>query len=170
MTEFMTIVIGTSIAGLAAISIFRFVKLKNVTAFAIQLAVLGLAAWLIYTLFYTPGAPVARGDDDGGDVYLIIWLFIFMVLGMLANYLYQYFSKPKAARDKLEFDIGLFIAPVFVSPIIFIPLLVVFQEGNVSPDGNLTARIMFFLVAFQNGFLWKEYFDNLRKQTAEGRA
>lgn len=165
MSDFMTAIIVISMIGLLIISIYRFIKFKNARSFVIQVVLLGLASYLLYALFYTPNAPTPKGEEDN-NIYLIVWLFIFMLLGMLGNYLYGYFSKPQKERKKIKFDFGLFIAPVFVSPIIFIPLLVAFQEGNISLQGSMTAKIMFFLVAFQNGFLWKEYFDHLRQKTA----
>ena len=107
--------------------------------------------------FLTP-EPVARGDNN--EVYFIIVLYLLMVLGMLASYAFQHFSKEKAERK--EWDFGLFVAPVFVSPVIFIPLLTAFQQA----DGD-SPRMMMFLVAFQNGFLWKEYFDQKRKKVMQ---
>ncbi|MCH8955994.1 hypothetical protein IIA28_11865 [candidate division KSB1 bacterium] len=113
--------------------------------------------------FLTPEL-VAKGDNN--EVIFIIVLYLLMVLGMLASYAFQHFSKEKMERK--EWDIGLFLAPVFVSPVIFIPLLTAFQQAAATQQaGGDSPRMMMFLVAFQNGFLWKEYFDHKRKKVTQ---
>ena len=54
--------------------------------------------------------------------------------------------------------------PILVSPIVFIPLLTLTSE--LGAGGAFTrARLMAYLVAFQNGFFWKQLFEQ-RRQTA----
>jgi hypothetical protein len=83
-----------------------------------------------------------------------------MLLGMAAQYGYNRFEQPKAERK--AFDFGLFIAPIFASPIIFIPLLAALQNADLDLTRLTTPKMMVFFVAFENGFFWKEYFDHRR--------
>ncbi len=41
-----------------------------------------------------------------------------------------------------------------------ISLMVAVQNGDFGAQGLSTARFMLLLVSFENGFFWKEYFDN----------
>ena len=84
-----------------------------------------------------------------------------MLLGMLAQYGYNYFVTPKS--DRKAFDLGVFIAPVFASPVVFIPLLAALQNADIDLTALTIPRMMVFLVAFQNGFFWKDFFDRQRQ-------
>ena len=60
---------------------------------------------------------------------------------------------PAAAFKPIEF-----LMPIFASPIVFIPLLTI--SSDAAMNGPFTqARLMVYLVAFQNGFFWKNFFD-----------
>ena len=56
------------------------------------------------------------------------------------------------------------LAPVLASPIIFIPLLASQQNADLDLSRFDIPRFMIFLVAFENGFFWREYFDNRKKK------
>jgi hypothetical protein len=54
--------------------------------------------------------------------------------------------------------------------------MVAFQEAKIDMTQFTASKMMIFLVAFQNGFFWEEYFYNLRKEkkgydenTSDGR-
>ena len=66
-----------------------------------------------------------------------------MLLGMSAQYAFNRFERPKNKRP--EFDWGLFIAPIFASPIIFLPLLAALQTAQIDL-ANLTIPKMILLV------------------------
>jgi hypothetical protein len=102
---------------------------------------------------------VAKGPQTGQ--LLAVALYVSMLLGMFAEFLYSHFEKPK--RKRTQFDWGLFFAPVCASPIVFIPLMAAFQSADVDLQKSAIPRLMVFLVAFQNGFFWKEHFDARRK-------
>ena len=151
---------GSFIAFLA-VSIHLYAKSKNITAFVTYLFFLSIFGVVLYFRVYLPGGVVGKGA--GKDLAFIIVLYGFMVAGMLANYLYARFSKPKYRRKK--FDFGVFISPVLVSPIVFIPLYAAFKGAQIDLDNLSGGKMMVFLVAFQNGFFWKEFFDNAQKET-----
>jgi hypothetical protein len=69
----------------------------------------------------------------------------------------------------VKFDFGMFVAPVFASPIVFIPLLAALQNtpAITGTQGFSAVNLMVFFVAFENGFFWKEYFDHRRKAKQE---
>ena len=131
-------------------------------SFAMQL--LALAVFVVFLNrvfgFPTPKATIAKSASS--DIAFGTALFIFMVLGMFAQFLYRYFSNPRTKRE--AFDWGLFIAPLFASPIIFIPLLAAMQNAEVDLTQLTAPRMMIFLVAFQNGFFWKEFFDKRQRE------
>ena len=166
MSTTMITIISISLAGLLAIAIYHFIQSKSIRRFIWHVIIIGIAFALLYLLFFMQQAPVSRGET-GNDIYFVIVLYFFMLLGMVAHYGHARFMQPKRLRKK--FDFGLFIAPVFASPIIFIPLLSALQTANVDLRQLTTAKIMIFLVAFENGFFWKEYFDNRRQLKAEGQ-
>ncbi|MDZ7290105.1 MAG: hypothetical protein ONB44_01635 [candidate division KSB1 bacterium] len=158
MSGLMTFLTGLSLAALAALSILRFAQNKNWRIFFIQMLVLALGVWFLHALFDFPVvAPRPRGAQD---VYLVIILYVCMLLGMAAQYAYTRFEKPKQQRP--QFDFGLFVAPIFTSPIVFIPLLAALQNANIDLAQLTVPKMMVFFVAFENGFFWKEYFDHRR--------
>jgi hypothetical protein len=164
MTGLMTLLTGLSLAALAALSIYRVVKEKNWRFFTIQMLALAICFWLLHALFGFPNvAATPRGEQD---VYLIIVLYVCMLLGMVAHYAYTRFEQPK--RRRIKFDFGLSVAPIFASPIIFIPLLAALQNADIDLTQLTVPKTMVFFVAFENGFFWKEYFDHRRQQKAEG--
>ncbi len=163
MTPTLFYICIASLAGLSIIAVWRVIAYKNAISFTVQAITLASGFFLLFR-FFIPDNVVAKGDEQ--DIAFVIILYIFMLLGMLANYAYAHLSLPKKERKEKQFDWGLFLAPVLASPIVFIPLLAAFQETN--PNIPLRTRIMVFLVAFQNGFFWKEYFDNKRKEKEKG--
>jgi hypothetical protein len=158
----MTWITGISLLALAMLASHRYTQTKNTRALLVQLAALALCSAFLYALFDFPfsAEPASRGGESN-DIYFVIVLYACMLLGMLAQYGHTRFSQPQRTRKK--FDLGLFFAPVFASPIIFIPLFAALQN-SVS---DLNTRVMTFLVAFENGFFWKEYFDHRRAEKGE---
>ena len=102
---------------------------------------------------------VAKSEEN--DFAVTAALFICMVLGMLAQFFYHHFSTPGSERT--PFDLGLFVAPFFAAPIVFLPLLAAFQQVNIDISRLTTPKLMVFLVAFQNGFFWKDFFDGQKR-------
>ena len=155
MSTLMISLIGISLVGLLAISVYRFIAYRNLRSFIFQLLALGIIAALLYKFFYVSAIPKA----DDSDISLVIRAYAVMIFGMLSKHLYSYCAKPEEERP--PFDFGLFVAPIFLSPIIFLPLVLAFQDAQVLTNKS---QVGIFIVAFQNGFFWKEYFDNLQKQ------
>ncbi len=160
MSALMIILTGVSLGGLLAIFIYRFVKYGNRREFIIQLFVIGLCFSILYSFFYAPEVPAMKGNGNN-EVYFVIVLYFCMLLGMFAQYGHIRFSRPKEKWKKTDF--GLFFAPVFASPIVFIPLLAALQNAEIDLQNLTTAKMMVFFVAFENGFFWKDYFDHRQR-------
>jgi hypothetical protein len=152
---------GISLLGLLLISIFSFIKNKNIKRLAFYIIVLVVCA-AIYFLYFQPATELAQRGSQSNTLIFIIILYVFMLLGMVCHYFYNFFTKPKKTRP--PFDFGLFIAPFFASPIIFIPLLSAFQNTDIDLAKLTLPKFMVFVVAFENGFFWKEIFENRRKE------
>jgi hypothetical protein len=134
---------------------------------------MGLAALTAFSFFLNHwfGFPFASPlvNKGGNDLLLAGALAVSMITGMFAQYLYRHFERPERYRQK--WDWGCFIAPVFASPMIFIPLAAAFQNSDIdlTKDSLTLPRLMIFLVAFENGFFWKEYFDRRRKEVEKSK-
>lgn len=167
MSPIATVVMLASICGLAAIAILTYVRTKSWRGPGTALVVLCAITWALHRAFGFPKWPpstVGRGEARS-ELPMIIALFLCMIAGMLAQWLQKWLETPKAARA--EFDIGTFVAPIFGSPIVFIPLLASLQNANLDLSSLDVPRFMVLLVAFENGFFWKDYFDNRRRKMAE---
>jgi len=106
---------------------------------------------------YTLTAPSGVETKGGGprEVIAVVFCYVSMVLGMAAQYFYR---QAEVGARKLRFKPIEFLMPIFASPIVFIPLLTISTDAAM--NGPFTqARLMVYLVAFQNGFFWKNFFD-----------
>jgi len=89
----------------------------------------------------------------------VVFCYLAMLLGMFAEYGY---SQAEHGHTKLTFALMDFLMPIFASPIVFIPLLTI--TADMSDGGAFTrSKLMVYLVAFQNGFFWKSFFEQRRK-------
>jgi hypothetical protein len=109
------------------------------------------AGWVVYAL--APQGVQERGSSD--EIVAIGFCYASMVFGMMAEYGY---AQAERGNKKIEFDLMSFLMPIFASPIVFIPLLTLTSE--VAIGGAFTRpKLMVYLVAFQNGFFWKSFFE-----------
>jgi hypothetical protein len=171
MDSRLNVVLSICILGVVIVS-FRWAKRsREWPAFSIGLVALGAFVLFLNYWFGFPFRPavVTKGGRDGRDMILAGALGICMVAGMLAQFVYRHFEREK--RYRKQWDWGLFIAPIFASPIVFIPLAASFQNVDIDLTGERMTlpRLMIFFVAFENGFFWKEYFDHKRKDKEKGR-
>jgi len=161
MSPGMNVLIVVSMAGLLIVSGF-WARKASEWRMLIAIAIwIGAFAFLLNQLFGFPGTRVvAMGLRE--DLALWVALYICMAAGMLAQYLYRHFERPR--RNRTKWDWGLFFAPVFASPIVFIPLATTFISAGIDLKSFTAAKSMIFFVAFENGFFWKEFFDLRRKE------
>jgi hypothetical protein len=115
------------------------------------------AGWVVYAV--APSAMQTRGSSD--EIVAIVLCYLSMVFGMMAEYGY---AQAERGNKRLEFDFMSFLMPIFASPIVFIPLLTLTSE--VAMGGAFTRpKLMVYLVAFQNGFFWKSFFEQRRAES-----
>jgi hypothetical protein len=151
------IVFWVSLAGLFALAVHSFWQRHNIGHLLAWLAILAASGGWYFIAFDLSPHFQSKGEQSSTPAMVILYLCT--VGGMACNYLYAHFMKPIRKRE--PFDFGCFIAPMFASPIIFAPLWSAFHEAGI----ELTAlKFAAFFVAFENGFFWKEFFDNRRGQ------
>jgi len=148
MTSMLSSVLAASIVGLlACVWWFSVVRARpRRVARAIALTAIALLA-----LRYAVVEPV---ESKGAvhETLAVAFCYTAMVLGMVAQYAYN-----QARTQDFRFDPATFFMPIFVSPIVFIPLLTVITDVNTT--GALAQpKLMVYLIAFQNGFFWRSFF------------
>ncbi|HEY5619120.1 MAG TPA: hypothetical protein VIK60_14355 [Vicinamibacterales bacterium] len=152
MSEHVDLIVKMSLALMVADFMYRALT-RSAPLLPRALAIAG-ALGIVYAL--APSAVQTRGGID--EAASIAFCYVSMVLGMIAQYFY---AQAERGNKKLELDWMTFLMPIFASPIVFIPLLTLTSE--VAMGGAFTrAKLMVYLVAFQNGFFWKSFFEQRR--------
>jgi hypothetical protein len=163
MTQAENWIILVSLIAFGGWSYWQYRGDKKVGLLVARLMALSAITVLFKVTLGFPFSLAGRGSEVG--MQMLVALYISMGLGMVAQYLHRYLELPRDKRG--GFDLGQFLAPVLVSPIVFIPLYAALVNSKVDFSAEPSARIMFLLVSFQNGFFWKEYFDSRsRKRVA----
>jgi chromate transport protein ChrA len=153
MSDLLSVILTVSLALLVVHLAYR-VFTKRTALLPSALVVLA-SGWVVYAV-----APKAMQTRSPDEVVAIIVCYASMVLGMMAEYGY---AQAERGNKKLEFDLMSFLMPIFASPIVFIPLLTLTSE--VAFGGAFTRpKLMVYLVAFQNGFFWKSFFEQRRAE------
>jgi hypothetical protein len=123
-----------------------------------RVVVLALAGFVVYALAPAPVEKMGSLDETAS----IVFCYAAMLLGMMAEYFY---TQAEKGATKLKFEALPFVMPILASPIVFIPLLTLTSE--LGGGGAFTrARVMVYLVAFQNGFFWRTFFEQRKKQAS----
>ena len=152
MTSQLTVLLVISLVGFLAFTGFAAMRTGQWRQFVVLLVGASLFAIVLHQVF---GFPIPRPDvaaKGSQEQPLVVTsaLYICMVAGMLAEHLYIRFLRPK--RQRRKWDWGNFLAPIFVSPIVFIPLQGALQSSGVNLTDQTQPLVMLFLVAFENGF------------------
>jgi predicted permease len=151
---------------LAAIwTIYALASRGRKTASLVTLLALLAYVGALHFFLGFPSSPnvVAKGaESEPSQAPLVLALFLLMVLGMLADYLYSYLDAPKG---RVHFEWRSFLKPIVVSPLVFVPLAGSLQNENVDLSHFTIPVLMLFLVAFENGFLWRGYFERKVKDS-----
>ena len=152
MSAVLYITLIGSLALLVAEFGYRVVTMKPGLLSRALVIVAGAA--LVYAV--VPG----RVDQMGGvdESAALILSYAAMLAGMLAEHGYGRIER----NERLRLDATILL-PILASPIVFIPLLTLTSE--IGGGGAFTrAKLMVYLVAFQNGFFWKTFFEQQRKK------
>jgi hypothetical protein len=156
-----SILFWISLAGLVVLALLGFRESKSIGRLIFWLAALALCGGIYFFLFQKAYDLQPKGAQPNQTAFVIV-LYLCMVAGMACHYFYAIFLLPK--RKRPSFDLGGLLAPMFASPLVFIPLLGSFQNTEVDLAQLTLPKFMVFLVAFENGFFWKEVFENRRKE------
>lgn len=156
MSLIFTLILGVSMVLTTTFIIYHYKK--DSYKYILPLVLLVVIYYTLFSFPFIKDDLVAKGEEQTDLLFLIV-LYFFLIFGMLSEYIFKLLSKPKKKRKK--FDIGVLIAPLFISPITLIPLISAFQSvETVSYSGLNTQNIMIFLIAFEHGFLWKSILGN----------
>ena len=148
-------------AGLFVLTLRGFLRDRRIVRTLLPVTLLSAAGAGYYALFQSDTQVLPKGDQPNQWPFIVV-LYLWMLLGMAANYAYGRLTVTKQARP--PFDAGNFIAPILVSPIVFMPLLGAFQSAHADLADLTVPKLMIFLVTFENGFFWKEFFDNRQRE------
>ena len=123
------------------------------------------ALGILFTFFALTGILVFVSDNTAdnstsawavlkkNDNVVFAWhLACWMVAGMIANYYWGAFTQTKPT-EQVTVNLGKALLPLLVAPIVFYP------TWNLWGASNKKDRIMFVVLAFQNGFFWQAFFD-----------
>ena len=145
-----------------AASLVRFLRTSNMKSLLVELLILVVFAVALYASFGYPTIPyihpAAQAFGQTSSLTFVGALFVFIVLGMLTNYLFY--------KDTTSFDPATMTKPLLISPIVLLPIL-----GSLDSDIDF-GSIQFLsslLLAFQNGFFWKTVFDKVEKGASRRR-
>jgi hypothetical protein len=153
MSPRLGIILTVSVLALAVGLVYRMFARGQTRRLASALA-LGLA--LAVVMLIVPAPVATRG---GEEIASVVICYVCMLLGMTAEYGY---SKAERGETTFRFELMPFLMPIFASPIVFIPLLSLMTEDAMSGGAFTRAKLMVYLVAFQNGFFWKSFFEQRR--------
>lgn len=110
----------------------------------------------VLLLHLTIGFPSAPSRQSFGEsispLTALGLMFVSTMLGIMAHYIFSH---------KGKFSWKNFLKPLVVSPIVFLPLI-----GTVQGVSGLESlqMITFAILAFQNGFFWKEVLSNVKEK------
>jgi hypothetical protein len=166
MPRIMTVIVASSAVLLVLWAGWQFRASPRRLPGVLAIIVLVLYVAFLHFAFGFPSFPAefAKGatetQTDVGP--LVLALFVFMLLGMGAEYLYHYLD---AKPEETKFDWRSFVKPFLVSPLVFVPLAASLQNAKVDLSSFNIPLLMLFLVAFENGFLWRGYFTRKLAQS-----
>ena len=136
----------------------------------------GGRAWRVALSVLLAGAAVvvyarsARQDiETKGPVeetIAVVFCYLAMLSGMVAQYFYR--QAERGAR-RFAFKPIEFLMPIFASPIVFIPLLTITADTALGGP-FIKSKLMVYFVAFQNGFFWKNFFEDRRRTVQRAEA
>ena len=156
--------VAASVVGYILVSVLWLLEDGSWWRLGVRLLSLGAVVFALNILFSFPqflrNTAIPK-SESAESVFPLLVLYTCMLTGMLAQHLHERFSAP--ARSRAKFDWGVFLAPIFLSPMVFVPL---YATMNAAPAAS-NAKYMLFLIAFENGFFFKQYYEQRRLHHAE---
>jgi hypothetical protein len=164
MPRIMTVIVAASAALLVLWTAWQFRSSVRRVQGVLVIAVLLLYLALLHVAFGFPSLPAgyAKGEIETGVGPLVLALYVSMLAGMGAEYLYHWLD---AKPEERKFDWRSFVKPFVVSPLVFMPLAASLQNAKIDLSSFNTPLLMLYGVAFENGFLWRGYFTRKLAQS-----
>lgn len=125
-----------------------FLKYRRIKRLLIEAMILSLVVLILHLTTGFPESIKTFGSFNPESTILL--MLVSVVLGMTANYFFHL---------KKGFNWLTFIKPLFISPIVLLPLIGTVNETALQPVQLFS--LMF--IAFQNGFFWKEVYNKAQK-------
>lgn len=148
MSPIITYILLVFLSLFALFIIFELYFNRNVKSFLVQtFALLIVFAFLNLTTGFPETIIVFGGVTP---LFVIGVLFICVLTGIFANYFFY---------RKGKFELSAFLKPLVISPIVLLPLIGSVQKTT---EFDTVQIISFGVLAFQNGFFWKEVFFNAK--------
>lgn len=137
------------------LTVSAYTRLRSRSTNSIFLAELvGLSATLLF-LHYALDFPTPIVTFGASPHLAILGAYVACVAGMSARYFFDFFDTPQPQR---RFDLGTFLKPLFISPIVFLPLLgLIPQKPHLGPES-----LYVWFNAFQNGFFWSVLYEKAK--------
>jgi len=158
MSATLAFVLSISLAAIAGELLYRIATRSKEARLVPRVMTLIAAGGILFLL--RPGRVDHMGSLD--ETASMIICYASMLLGMAAEYGYS-IAERKTRGESTTFDTLTFLMPIFASPIVFIPLLTLTAELGAAGGAFSRTRLMVYLVAFQNGFFWKQLFEQRRQ-------
>ena len=162
MSPFLNIVLGVSVLALIGGLVYRMFRREQTGRLALAI-VLGIVLAFVILVVPRPAEGTVRGPIE--EVGSVVFCYCCMILGMMAEYGY---AQAERGRRRFKFEPMTFLMPIFASPIVFIPLLTLTIDPSLPASALSTKKLMVYLVAFQNGFFWRSFFEQRRLGTTRG--
>ena len=154
MSQNLSVILIGSCAALSACLAYRMMKRGQTRRMASAIA-MGLAIAVVAVI--APRRADTRGAID--QMAPVVICYLSMLLGMMAEI---GFTRAERRDLNVKVDRMTVLLPVFASPIVFIPLLTLMTDDAMAGGAFRQAKLMVYLVAFQNGFFWKSFFEQRR--------
>jgi hypothetical protein len=158
MSGALALILAASLLGLIVGLCYLYASRKRAGRLVPAVLLVAMAVGVYHMT--APDSLETKGPVE--ETVAVMFCYFAMVLGMFAEYGY---SQAEKGAKRLAFDPMEFLMPLFASPIVFIPLLTI--TTDISMGGAFTkSKLMVYLVAFQNGFFWKGFFEERRTKAS----
>jgi len=158
MSQTLALILTGSLAAFVGVLVYWMITYRLTLVRTLSLLTLG-ATSIAVVAWLSPTQVATRASID--DTAAVIFCYFSMLLGMTAEYWY---AQGELGAAKFKFEWTTFLMPIFASPIVFIPLLTITTDVAEAGGAFTRAKLMIYLVAFQNGFFWKSFFEQRRRE------
>jgi len=138
------------------LTLISLLSQKRVSKSWFGTVVTGVVGLVIYVGFlhifadFPAALPSFSVGDDSRLLLLLFIIFICVILGTVAEYIFSLGDSPFSLRKMLT--------PLCVSPLVMLPLVGSFPKID---EGTTLQWVSLGFLGFQNGFFWRRIFEKL---------